>query len=328
VGTQTILNTQPFIVNAPTTLSNLVSATSSSANPALAGLLRLASGDSINWRNTLNTNDFVLAHFPASGNVPESMYVQNQASPGAEGFLAGAFIANGLTTTVAASGVLRLHSGDTINWRNGLNGADLPLSVIPASGNYPADTLSYVNSDGTKGIMSGFWAQNGAVANIAAGGAIRLHSGDTVNWRKADNTADITLSKNASDQLQFNGVVVGDVSSFRATWGGVAFGMANLGAVAAFIPDKAITVTSYGYSLPPGQGLGTGCSTQPVLRVTDGSVIGPSLTVANSNGQGSLNTSLNFPALDNTLRIEISFASAGCATQWGNVNLWVQYRMQ
>jgi hypothetical protein len=318
VGPQTIDGNQPFTVNVPTTLNNLVSATATGTNPAVGGFLRLKAGDTINWRNAANTADIAL--------TKNSSDIFGFSAPAA-GFQSNTFLSS--SANVAASGVLRLASGESIAWRNNASTNDFVLAKSAASGNAP-ESIYVQNqaSPGTEGFSAGAFIQNGAVATVAAAGALRLHPNDTINWRNNANNADVALSKNASDQLLFNGVVVGDVSSFRATWGGVAFGMANLGAVAAFIPDKAITVTSYGYSLPPGQGLGTGCSTQPVLRVTDGSVIGPSLTVANSNGQGSLNTSLNYPALDNTLRIEISFASAGCATQWGNVNLWVQYRMQ
>ena len=45
-------------------------------------------------------------------------------------------------------------------------------------------------------------------ANISSTGVLRLANGDSIAWRNAANTGDLTLSVNSSNQLVFNGSVL------------------------------------------------------------------------------------------------------------------------
>jgi hypothetical protein len=107
---------------------------------------------------------------------------------------------------IAQAGFIRLAAADTINWRNAANTGDIQLRIFQATGGYPADTLLFTDSPGTgaKGIMAGFFAQDGTTATIATAGALRLHSTDVINWRNNANTADISLSKTATDQINLS----------------------------------------------------------------------------------------------------------------------------
>src|SRR5947207_1261792 len=106
-----------------------------------------------------------------------------------------------LSSNPAASGVLRLATGDFFTWRNAANGADVTLSKSGAvNGNLPADVLVAAN-----------FAANAFIANSttsAASGVVRLQSSDSIGWRNNANGADILLAKDTSDRLTFNGNTV------------------------------------------------------------------------------------------------------------------------
>jgi hypothetical protein len=130
-----------------------------------------------------------------------------------------------------------------------------------------------------------------------------------------------------TNSLFLNGLQF-STATLRATWGGVAFGMTNTGAVANYLPSKSIVITGIGYQVPPGQTLGVGCSTAPSIRVSDGTTISSTLTLSNGTASGAGALNVSYPANDNSLRIEVAFASSGCGTQWGNVNVWAEFRLQ
>lgn len=88
----------------------------------------------------------------------------------------------------AASGIVRLATGDQVCWRNFANGADVCLSKDAS------DVLSYA------GVLSAT-AHRTASANPSLTGVLRLSTGDAIGWRNFANGADLLLSKNASDQL-------------------------------------------------------------------------------------------------------------------------------
>lgn len=86
----------------------------STALPAQSGEVRLATGDLVCWRNTTNTADVCI-----------SMNASNQLI-GVTASATAPFTTG--STNPAASGVLRLSSGDTACWRNTGNSADVCLS--------------------------------------------------------------------------------------------------------------------------------------------------------------------------------------------------------
>lgn len=112
------------------------------------------------------------------------------------------------TANSAASGFLRLASIDSINWRNNANSGDLSISKNVG------DSLllnTFPSVIGAQFLASSYTGTN---ANQAAAGLYRLASADSINWRNNANSADLSLSKNASDNLVWNG------SKFCFTAGG------------------------------------------------------------------------------------------------------------
>jgi len=97
---------------------------------AQIGIIRLASTDSIGWRNSTNINDNLLKLFNngvATGNWPADALTYTTVNGGVVGtFVAGAFITNSPLPSV--SGVFRLASTDAVTWRNNANNADVSLS--------------------------------------------------------------------------------------------------------------------------------------------------------------------------------------------------------
>lgn len=94
-----------------------------------------------------------------------------------------------------------------INW--GQNLTDFFVS-IPAGALQPTGggfTLTAeVDFGGAFGLKSIYYKSR--TTNPAAAGAVRLANTDTVSFRNAGNTADLTLGVNGSNQLTFNGVVL------------------------------------------------------------------------------------------------------------------------
>lgn len=194
---------------------------SASANIAQAGFIRMAQSDSIRWRNSANTDDLRLYLQPLAGNQPVDLLTFGLAAGGTGAIAAGAFIQDGTSTTVAATGALRMHIADFISWRNAANTNDFILAAAAAQGNLP-ESLYVQNqaSPGAEGFLAGAFIQNGAVATIAAAGALRLHPSDTINWRNNANTGDVVLSRTgAADSLSWpNSINAG--ANFNAGIGG------------------------------------------------------------------------------------------------------------
>jgi len=123
--------------------------TSNSANPATGGPIRLASSDAIWWRNGANNANCALSKYSsANGNVPIDTLLWECPSGSSAGLSASWFIADGVNSSVAASGTLRLHSGDLVCWRNNANNADTCL------GKNSSDQLTF--NDGLGGHVAGF----------------------------------------------------------------------------------------------------------------------------------------------------------------------------
>lgn len=62
--------------------------------------------------------------------------------------------------------------------------------------------LADINFGATFGVVSSYFTSRSS--NAAAAGAVRLASADVINWRNNANSANISLSKNTSDELQWN----------------------------------------------------------------------------------------------------------------------------
>lgn len=85
----------------------------SSANPATTGVLRLAAGDLICWRNGAGTANLCL-----SKTASDSIFLSSIFS---------ALTFQSACAPSAATGTIRLCSTDTVAWRNAANTGDLPL---------------------------------------------------------------------------------------------------------------------------------------------------------------------------------------------------------
>jgi len=150
------------------------------ANVAASGQYRLASADSIGWRNNANNADLLL-----SKNSSDNLNWPNN-------IIATAFVSN--SANVAATGTLRLASNvDAIEWRNNANSGDVGLSK---------NTSDFLNFGGA-GIQTAVFQTTSA--NVSASGQHRLASSDTITWRNNANNADLALGHNSSDQLTWPG---------------------------------------------------------------------------------------------------------------------------
>jgi hypothetical protein len=105
-------------------------------------------------------------------------------------------------------GVIKLASGDGIDWRNAANSGNNQLVKSgAASGTLPADFLDWTGFGGGRGVLI---SPN---SNPASAGLVRAVSGDCQKSRNAANSADInTLCTDSNDK-----VVVGDANGIKAT---------------------------------------------------------------------------------------------------------------
>jgi len=89
-----------------------------------------------------------------------------------------------------------------------------------------------------------------------------------------------------------------------------------------WVPDKAITLTRVQAQAKTAP---SGCSTNAVVRVTDGTAPVNVTISAAANDSGSL--AQNYAA-GSTLTVSVSTAAAGCSTAPADTNVTLQYRMQ
>lgn len=228
----------------------------------------------------------------------------------------------------AQTGSIRLAFGNTINWRNFANTADLKLLSTVANGNIPVDTLVWDTEPG--GAISPIWgfpiiASSGNLP--ATAGSVRLGSGDTVSWRNNANSANVALSKDASDNLAFpNGLSLGGDSAFSASPRGTftAFFpgvLTSTWTAATWVLTKPITATQVRVQVKTAP---VGCAPNAVIRITDGGTFVDTSITGAANG-GAIGTSWGAP---NTLTIAITTAAAGCGTAPADAVFTMEYRTQ
>jgi hypothetical protein len=291
--------------------------TSSSANPAATGTIRLASGDFINWRNQGNTADVTLGFGTPAGNYPANTLSINSGSTG----LSSLFFSDQSSLT-AVGGLIRMASANSINWRNNANSGDISLTKTgAANGNIPADTFI---TTGGAGIAATFFSQGNTVD--AVGGIYRLPSTGTMNWRNNLNSADVSLSKNASDNLVFpNGFSLGGDSAFTASPRGT-FTVFLPGALTSLWTGSTWVLTKPIASLQirtQAKTAPAGCGTNAVVRIGDGATNVDTTISAAANGGAILQTwGLT------TLTVSVVTAAIGCGTAPSDVNFFMEYRTQ
>jgi len=162
---------------------NFTTLISNAANPASTGTMRLATGDTIVWRNNANSGDITLSK-TAADNLLFSSGIVATAAMGAQFFTTN-------TANTAASGAIRLASSESVAWRNNANSADLLLSKSTT------DILTWAS-----GLQVAFFQS--PTVNPAGTGQIRLAKTDAISWRNNANSADLPLAINGSDQITFN----------------------------------------------------------------------------------------------------------------------------
>jgi hypothetical protein len=179
--------------------ATFTSLTSASVNPATGGAIRLSNTDQIQWRNFANSGNVELLMSGAGlGNTPADVLTSSSAFVGIQ---FNAFMSNNNQTAIG--GVFRLGSGETINWRNNANSADISLAklssdVFTLGGNGLAVSTGFLQAQ--QFITT--------VGNPATTGVVRLATGDTICWRNNANSTDVCISKNASDQFVFGGTLL------------------------------------------------------------------------------------------------------------------------
>jgi hypothetical protein len=201
------------------------SVTSSSANPASTGFIRLEDGDCIEWRNHANNADVPLCKntnddltwpnfFQLNGLTSNSA---NPASP---------------TGSNAFTNVVRLNKQDNIAFRSGDNASDILLHMRGASGNLPADTFGIGDLNST-GVVSNFFISN--ISTQATNGTFRMPQNDPgVCWRNQANGGNNCITEGVSgfnDALNLSSnftLVQGKAFQSAATFPGAA-GQVRLG---------------------------------------------------------------------------------------------------
>ena len=142
----------------PTTPIAAASLTSSSANPATVGQIKLASGDCLDWRNNANSGNIQLCKTgAAAGNVPADTFDMTASFSRSQ-----AFIDN--SANPASAGVVRCGNAvGCVEARNASNSADLILIQADASNNAQiAPPIRQVEQAAPSGIGSSdqLWADS------------------------------------------------------------------------------------------------------------------------------------------------------------------------
>jgi len=158
-----------------------------------------------------------------------------------------------------------------------------------------------------------------------AGGTYTYNSGFTCGNTPPTATTAVSAAINATavaaPKLLLNGEFTGSVTraeqsiflpgALTSTW-----------TASSWTPDKAVTVTRIQVQAKTAP---TGCTTNAVVRLTDGTTPVNVTIAAAGNDTGAITQ--NYSA-GSTLTVSVQTAAAGCATAPADANVTVQYRMQ
>jgi microcystin-dependent protein len=147
-----------------------------------------------------------------------------------------------------------------------------------SGGNFPL--TADVNFGPNFGLLSAYFTSR--VTNPASTGLIRLAKTDTIDWRNNANAADNILAVNSSDQLTYNGVVIGagtGVTSITGTANQI-IASASTGNITLSTPQSIAAGSS-----PTFVGLTlTGLTASTVLTTNGSDVLTSSATTATELG--------------------------------------------
>jgi hypothetical protein len=187
--------------------------------------------------------------------------------------------------------------------------------------------LSHTSSDILKTNFFGATQFISSSASPSVTGAFSLATGDFIGWRNNANNADLTLSKNTSDNLVYpNGLSLGGDPAFSASPRGTltVFFPGPLTAAwtgLTWVTTKAITslqVRTQAKTAP------VGCGPNAIIRIGDGGTNVDTTITALANG-GAIATSWGAPT---TLTVSVQTPAAGCGTAPADVTLFMEYRTQ
>lgn len=177
--------------------------------------------------------------------------------------------------------------------------------------------------NGTSGDSSGAILANNyqsASANRSATGVVRLASTDSLAWRNNGNSADVTFSKNASDQFVLGSTVVpnsSDTAVLRSSTDVLTNKTIGAGGLSGLTLSKQVFTSSGTFTIPSG-------ITSVKATVTGaGGAGGGATTTANASGTGGGGAGTAIKWLSgltpgNTLTVTVGTGGTGSANAVGN----------
>jgi hypothetical protein len=157
-----------------------------------------------------------------------------------------------------------------------------------------------------------------ASTNRAAAGVVRMASTDTLNWRNNANSADVPLSKNASDQFLLGSTLVpnsSDTAVLRTTTDTLTNKTIGAGGLAGLTLTKQVFTSSGTFTIP------SGITSVKVTLVGAGGAGGGATATNNGGGGGSGGAALKWlPGLtpSNTLTVTVGAGGTGVSAAAGN----------
>lgn len=177
--------------------------TSVTANPASAGVVRLANLDFIKWRNAANNADVGLQ-------LDASNIFQFGGAVNSSGNVTGANLSgtNSGDITLGAFGSSPSATGASLSVQ--------ALSLQPADGTHPGSVSTTTQTfGGAKTFSTSVISPilQSSTANAAASGAVRLANADAIAFRNSGNSADLSLLPHADGILQYNSIDLVNLSA-------------------------------------------------------------------------------------------------------------------
>ena len=181
---------------------------SNAGTPAPNGVIRLGVGEEIMWKSTVGQDyiKFVNNLFTiAPNNSPEYTFNPTQADWNGNSLINFGYLESNHATP-ATSGQVRLGLSEEIAWgaSNDVIRFDTGnrLEIRPAGINQYDFNPTQADWKGNNLINVGYFESNAGTP--ALNGAIRLGNAELIAWRNAANSANLSLSVNASDNLEIS----------------------------------------------------------------------------------------------------------------------------
>ena len=269
--------------------------TSATTHPALAGILRLANTDTINWRNAANTADLTLG-FNGSGNLVFSGNLQTTAAT-----IGSLEVTSTLKVdTLNSSGVVTTNSSGTFATNTYLPAGQFPSltgDILTTAGSLTssfrtapaynllgnslgsAGTLGNVSIGSTLAFVSGSLQTTAFTGDVitTANSFITTINNNAVSNGKLRQSAGLSVIGNSTTST-FNVADItgtsGQVLRVATGGGSLSFGAIDLSSTAAVVNILPVTYGGTGVSsLPYGVLVGGGTTIQAVNSPSDGALM-------------------------------------------------------